>query len=190
MTLPRELMSRSAALAALAIAVLVAIGVLGLLLGFIFAAQREEAADTLHQLAAYRSEIDAAGDTERAYAELRSRVASMPGLVHADAGAPAAAQVQSALKDIVQATGGEVRSAQVLPSVRADGFEVLSVDCDLTIPASRLRDLVYAVETHRPYLFVANADISSPMSWDAKSGVEPSYEVRWTLHAYRWVSGK
>ncbi len=190
MTLPRELMSRSAAIAALGLAVLAAIGVLGIVLGLIFAAQREDVADNLRRLAAYRSEIDATRDVERAYADLRSRVTSMPGLVHADAGAPAAAQIQSAIKDIVQGTGGELRSAQVLPSVTANGFEIVSVDCDLTIPASRLRDLVYAVETHRPYLFVENADITAPMGWDQKSGVEPSYDVRWRLRAYRWVTAR
>jgi hypothetical protein len=190
MTLPRELMSRTAALAALAVAVLGSIGILGVLLGFIFAGEREDVADNLRQLAAYRSEIDASGQTKRAYDELRARVGAMPGLIHADAGAPAAAQVQTALKDIVQGSGGELRSAQVLPSVIANGFEIVSVDCDLTIPASRLRDVVYAIETHRPYLFVQNADITAPVGFDAKSGAEPSYDVRWTLRAYRWVDSR
>jgi hypothetical protein len=189
MTLSRQLTGRTAALAALACAVGLGAALIFVALAFIYSGQREEAQESLHQLAAYKSEIDARQEVERAYATLKARVAAMPGVLHAEGGAPAEAQVESQLKEIVESNGGEVRSAQAMPTTTSNGFEIVSLECDLTVPASRLRDLLYAVETHRPYLFIETADITAPVSWDPKSNTEPSYEVRWGLRAYRWRGG-
>jgi hypothetical protein len=189
MTLSRELTGRTAALAALGSAVVLSAALLFLFLAFIYGGQREEAKENLRQLARYASEIDARPAAEHAYALLQARVASMPGVLHTEGGAPAEAQVESQLKQVVESNGGEVRSAQAMPPTSANGFEIVSVECDLTVPASRLRDLLYAVETHRPYLFIETADITAPASWDPKSNAEPSYEVRWALRAYRWKGG-
>jgi hypothetical protein len=190
MTLSREIKGRKAALAALVIGVGLFIGLVSLTLVFVYGSQREEREENLRQLATYRSEIDARPLVETAYTQLKSRIAAMPGLIHADSGAPAAAMVQTAVKEIADSVGGEVRSAQVLPSAVANGFEIVSIECDLTVPASRLKDLAYAIETHRPYLFIETADITAPISWDLKSTVEPTYEVRWNLRAYRWTGGR
>lgn len=189
MTLSRELTGRTAALAALACAVVLGGALIFLSLAFIYGGQREEAKESLRQLAVYNGEIDARPEVERAYAMLKARVAAMPGILHAEGGAPAEAQVESQLKELVEANGGEVRSAQAMPTTTSNGFEIVSLECDLTVPASRLRDLLYAVETHRPYFFIETADITAPLSWDPKSNAEPSYEVRWGLRAYRWRGG-
>lgn len=186
MILSRELTGRTAALSALACAIVLCGALIFLALAFIYGDQREEAKENLRQLAVYNSEIDARPEVERAYSMLKVRVAAMPGVLHAEGGAPAEAQVESQLKEVVEANGGEVRSAQAMPTTSSNGFEVVSLECDLTVPASRLRDLLYAVETHRPYLFIGTADITAPVSWDPKSNAEPSYEVRWSLRAYRW----
>ena len=190
MTLSRELTGRTAAITALASVIVLSASLIFLALAFIYSGQRAEAAENLHQLAIYRSEVDARPEVERAYALLKSRVAAMPGVLHAEAGAPAQAQVGAQVKEIVEANGGEVRSEQALPLAPSNGFEIVSIECDLTVPASRLRELIYAVETHRPYLFIDTADITAPISWDTKSNVEPSYEVRWGLHAYRWKAAQ
>lgn len=189
MTLSRELTGRTAALAALASAIALASALIFVVLAFTYSGQREEERDNLRQLAAYKGEIDARPEIERAYASLKARVAAMGGVLHTEGGAPAEAQVESQLKDIVESNGGEVRSAQAMPTTASNGFEIVSVECDLTVPASRLRDLLYAIETHRPYLFIDSADITAPVSWDPKSTVEPSYEVRWGVRAYRWKGG-
>jgi hypothetical protein len=186
MTLSRELTGRTAALADLASAVVLGGALIFLALAFIYGGQREEAKENLRQLAIYKSEIDARPEVERAYASLKAQVAAMPGVLHEEGGAPAEAQVESQLKEVVESNGGEVRSAQAMPATPSNGFEIVSIECDLTVPASRLRDLLYAVETHRPYLFIESADITAPVSWDPKSNAEPSYEVRWALRAYRW----
>lgn len=190
MTLSRELTGRRAALVALgtaiAVIVLFVVGSLALL----YSSQNSDAADNRRQLAQYEAEIAARPRIEAAYEALKTGIGVMPALVHAEAGAPAAAQVETAVKELVEASGGELRSAQALASTEANGFEIVQVECDLTVPASRLRELLYAVETHRPYLFINSADITAPIVWDIKNNTEPAYEVRWSVSAYRWIASK
>src|SRR5579871_1891805 len=188
MTLSRELTSRRAAIFALAGVTIFASALLIALLFLVYAGQRADAADNLRQLTAYNAEVMSRPRVQAAYAEMNARISDMQGLVHAGAGAPAAAQVETALKQIVESNGGELRSSQALASTEANGFEQVRVECDLTVPASRLKDLFYAVETHRPYLFVDSADVTAPINWDTRNNIEPAYEVRFGVSAYRWIA--
>src|SRR5207302_1346188 len=142
MTLSRELTGRTAALVALAGVIVLSASLIFLALAFVYSGQREEAAENLRQLATYRSEIDARPEVERTYTLVKARVAAMAGVLHAEGGAPAQAQVESQVKEIVEANGGEVRSKQALPLAPSNGFEIVSIQCDLTVPASRLRELI------------------------------------------------
>ena len=186
MTLSRALTGRTAALAALAGAVLLCIGIAVLALVLMHRSVRENEVENLRLLAAYRSEIDAGRGAGQTYAELRRRIAAMPGLLHAQGGAPAAALMQTIVKKIVESNGGELRTAQVLSPARANGFETVSLQCEITFPASRLKDLAYAIETGTPYLFIASADITAPISSDDKRDTDPTFDAMFVLRAYRW----
>lgn len=188
MTVPKNFTGRTAAMIAFGAAVFFAMALVAAAFMFLYGGESEDTADNLRTLARLNAEIDARPQVEGAYANLKARLAQMPALVQASSGAPADAQVESAIKKIVEDNSGEIRSSQAMPSVKANGFEIVSVDCDLTVPASRLRDVLYAVETNRPYLFIDAVDISAPSGQDGKG--DPSYEVRWTLHAYRWVEAR
>jgi hypothetical protein len=190
MTLPSALTGRTAALAALVSAILVCVALLVLVLGIIRSSTRAGSVEALRRLAAYQGEIDSRPAVEAAFAQLRRRAAGMPGLVHARDDAQAAAQVETAVKAIAASTGGDLRSAQMLPPAYANGFDIVAVECDVTVPASRLRDVAYAIETHRPYLFIARADITAPMIWNAKSDPDPTIGVQWVLRAYRRADEK
>jgi hypothetical protein len=185
MTVPKEFAGRTAAIIAFGAAVIFAMALVAAVLFLLYGGESEDTAQNLRALARLNAEIDARPQVQVAYADLKARLAQMPALIQAGSGAPADAQVETAIKKIVQDNGGEVRSSQAMPSANTNGFEIVSVDCDLTVPASRLRDLLYAVETNRPYLFIDAIDITAPSGQDGKS--DPSYEVRWTLHAYRWI---
>jgi len=54
----------------------------------------------------------------------------------------------------------------------------------LTVPQSHLRHLLYAVETHTPYLLIDEADISASPDGQPQNH-DPQIEIRWTVHAYR-----
>lgn len=163
--------------------------VAGLVAGIvaIFSGQNRQIQETFWQLGNVHAEVASRPALQAELDDMRRNAASLPGLYIAANDALASAQVESDVKAIVDSNGGEVRSAQILAPARKDGFEALSVQYDLTVPQSRLRHLLYAIETHIPYLLIDQADISA--SSDAQpQNRDPQIEIRWTIHAYRWAT--
>ncbi len=185
---PPFLLGRRAAIAGLC----AAIGVVTILIGIpilaTYTAQQQEVKESLHQLAVFRAEAAMRPVFEAELQSLRRRGATTPGLITADSVALAQAQLQHDVKTIVEANGGEVRSAQNGPVGSTGGLDVVSIEYDLSLPISHLSALLYAVETHTPYLFVDHADIAAPVGWQPASAAqaEPQLEIHWTIRAYRW----
>jgi Type II secretion system (T2SS), protein M subtype b len=154
-----------------------------------FQAQNQERADALDQLSIFRKEVASRPAMLQALAESRLQAASMPGLMRSPTDALAAAQLQVLVKQLVEANAGDLRSAQALAPAPANGFSRIAVQCDLTLPMAHLKDLLYAVETHQPYIFIEHAEINGPLSWQGDGGksAQSVLEVRWTVHAYRWA---
>jgi hypothetical protein len=193
--IPQFLLGRKAALTAL-------FGLMALVLllvvapiGASFLALHDETTDTLNQLALYRSELGSRPQLEKVLADIRQRAASGTGLIVADDSALAEAQIQREMKAIIESNAGEVRSTQVATKKRIRGLEEITVQYDLSVPLTRLSSVLYAIESHTPYLFIDHADIATPMGWPPQAGasakrqIEPNLEVRCTVRAYRW-SGK
>jgi general secretion pathway protein M len=182
------LKGRPAALAILSIAALLLLAVIAAPLLALFAGQSDDLQNSVNQLAVYRAEIAARPLVEARLKDALTRASTAPGLLHAANAALAAAEVESAFKSIVSANGGEIRSSQILPATKANGYEIVAIEYDLNVPMSHLRDLTYAVETHDPYLFIDDATIGAGQS--APSSAAPqdlTLELRWTLRAYRWA---
>ena len=154
-----------------------------------FGAQHQERDDALEQLATYRNEVASQPAMLEALAQSRMQVAAMPGLMRSPTDALAAAQLQLLMKQIVEANSGDLRSTQALAPAQANGFSRIAVQCDLTLPLARLKDLLYAVETHQPYVFIEHVEVNGPLSWqgDPAKPAQPVLEVRLTTHAYRWA---
>jgi hypothetical protein len=187
MMVPESLLGRRAALTALAAACLIAIFGIGLVFLLLVAGARSEAQDNLADLGRFRAEVASRPLVEHALAIVRSQASSHPAFLHGDSDALVQASLQSDVKAMVEAAGGEVRSAFVLPPTPDHGLDLVSVQYDLMLPVTRLHDLAYAIETHTPYLFVTAAELSAPQNWptDPKAP-EPELELRWTIAAYRW----
>ena len=184
MRLPRALMGRTAALTALSCAVLICASALVSTANQVRRDLNDEQSSALLRLAHDRSLAAERPALDRELVRLNSQIGSMPELVHAGGNSLAAAQVQSAVKALVSAIGGEVRSARAMPPDRASGFAILRIGCDVMIPASRLRDLAVAIETHRPYLFVDRADITAPIAWNTAKEPDPTLAVTLVLSAW------
>ncbi len=152
-------------------------------------AQREDIDESKEQIEIAQSELTLKPELEEQFRALAASAATVPGLLSANTAALAQAQLQSAIKSIVEANGGVLLSAQILPPESVRGFDVVAIQYDLTLPLSRLRSLFYAVETHKPYFFINEADILMPPNWlpDNPQMPDPTLEVRWTVHAYRWA---
>ena len=159
------LKSRTAALAALAAAVLLFALFVVTPIVAAFSAQGEETDDALHQLwlspRRDRRQAGARSSTSRSEPERRLGSRRRGGREH-HAGAGAAAKPDQDDRGVP--TRGSVRSMQILPVTQQGGFEIIAVQCDLEIPQNRLKDLAYAVGSHAPYLFVDEASITAPAS--------------------------
>ena len=183
-----RLKSRNGALAAAGIVAVVVVLVLTAPVLALFRAQDRDMAVSLHQLAVLRAQATTAPAVKTQLAELRRRMAMLPGSIQAKTTALGQSQLQQTLESVVSASGGSIRSAQILPPVKANGFEGLGIQYDVTVPMHKLQDLVYAIEGHVPYLLIDNVQMSGgqvPQAANAPSQ-DLALEVRWTVRAYRW----
>ncbi|HEY6577858.1 MAG TPA: type II secretion system protein GspM [Rhizomicrobium sp.] len=187
MTIPAFLRGRRGAFLAFgAMASLVVVAV-ALPAVAMFHSQTENRREALAQLTAYRSQEAQRPVMAERLAALQEGAKSVPGLLTASSAELAQAQLQSDVKELIDRNGGSLLSAQPLPPTKVKGFDLVSIEYDLTIPLSHFSSLVYAVETHIPYYFVDSADFVMPPNWRPNSATQdPSMEMRWTIHAYRW----
>ncbi|HWY13541.1 MAG TPA: type II secretion system protein GspM [Rhizomicrobium sp.] len=188
MTAPTFLRGRQGAFLALGAIVLLFALVIALPVAALFRAQANDRAEALDQLAAYRAQDAQRPALAARLAALQQGAKSVPGLLTASSAALAQAQLQSDMKELIDRSGGALLSAQLLPPTKVKGFDSVAIEYDLTIPVSRFSSLVYAVETHTPYYFVDSADFVMPPNWrpNPQGQQDPSMEMRWTIHAFRW----
>lgn len=192
MTAPAFLRGRKGAFLALGAIVLLFALVFALPVAALFRAQADDRAEALDQLAAYRAQDAQRPALVARLAALQQGAKSVPGLLTASSAALAQAQLQSDMKELIDRSGGALLSAQLLPPTKVKGFDSVAIEYDLTIPVSRFSSLVYAVETHTPYYFVDSADFVMPPNWrpNPQGQQDPSMEMRWTIHAFRWTGSR
>ncbi len=187
MTAPSFLHGRKGALLALGVMTLLFVVVVGVPVVAVFRSQAEDRNEALAQLAAYRSQEGQRPVLAARLAALQEGAKSVPGLLTASSAPLAQAQLQSDIKALIDRNGGSLLSAQLLPPTKVKGFDSVAIEYDVTIPLSHFSSLVYAVETHVPYYFVDSADFVMPPNWRPNSlRQDPSMELRWTIHAFRW----
>lgn len=121
-------------------------------------------------------------------AALRRQAQSAPGLLSAATPALAQAELADQMKTIVDANSGVLMSAQMLPAERRNRFDQVAIAYDLTLPLSRLKSFLYAIETHTPYLFIDDVEMRMPPNWrpDTPQVPDPVLEIRCSVHAFRW----
>jgi hypothetical protein len=188
MAVPDYLHGRRGAFIALGAAAVLVLILIGLPIAMLFAAQAGDIHDSEAQIASYQTEVGQRPQLEEQLTALRQSAQSVPGLLTGTSAALAQAQLQSDMKQLIEHSGGTLLSAQLLPPTSANGFDVVSISYDMTVPLGRFRALLYAVETHTPFYFINDADFIMPANWRPGNAQDPdpAMEVRWTLHAYRW----
>jgi hypothetical protein len=158
----------------------------------LFEAQQSDIEDSLGDLANYQAEVALRPQLETRLHALEQTAKSVPGLLAGNNAELAQAQLQSDMKSLIGENGGTLLSAQLLQPTSANGFDMVAIQYDLTVPLTHLKNLIYAVETHTPYYFVDDADMIMPPNWrpDNPQAPDPALEVRWTVHAFRWNGSK
>jgi hypothetical protein len=153
----------------------------------VFEGQQNRIEATMRQVALHK----ARAETEPAVAALlkatEDAAAAMPGLLTGESAALAGAQLQRDVRAIVEKMEGRIGSAQVLPPEVENGYERIAVQYTLSLPMIRLRELVYVLESHAPFLFLDDVTIAGPRDWqpDVADAPEPWLEIRWTVHGFR-----
>ena len=102
------------------------------------------------------------------------------------AAALSAAEAQEAIRSIVEANGGRLITMQA-PSSREEGrYRQVSVNVQLTANIGALRQILHAIETHTPYLFVDNLMVRSqvPGNFRPAPGAEPEMFVQFDVSGY------
>lgn len=124
-------------------------------------------------------------------ARLRARrVDGPPALLPGTTAVQAAARLQDHVKRIVSAADGRVQSLEVLPPGTAGDLETVSLRLSATIPHSRLRDVLFDLESKRPAVILDRLAIR-PGSQHRRMSTDPAnpLDLTVTLRAFRADTG-
>ena len=183
---PHSLPSRALALAIL---VAVAAGSYGL----IAAPLLEDYSESLDAIARRGLELEryrrAAAELPQREAELaalRQRRAAGAGFLGGDNEAVVAAELQNRLRGIVAASGGELKSTQVLPPEDEAGARRIAVRGELVGTLAAVQRILYALESGTPLLFVDNLSIHVDLAEESYRGrgLDPTLDVRLDVYGY------
>lgn len=76
----------------------------------------------------------------------------------------ASAAFGQAVKEVIETSGGEVRSVTINPTVRDTGLERLNLGVDVILPEDRLAELLSALRDQHPLLFIDALSINGEES--------------------------
>lgn len=148
----------------------------------------EEITFSLQQIARFEALIAKRYQLQGDLRTLKQKRASLPGLFAGTTAPIATASVQDRIRQIVVSSGGEIRTSQPLPSLKEGDFEKIQVAYSLIVPINKLDDLLYEIESNKPYLFLDNVEIQTPQSVSRDDiSSTPKAEIRWTVLAYHAV---
>lgn len=124
---------------------------------------------------------------ETRIAELRSRQSQSGVFVAGETDAVAGADLQQRVKAAVDGAGGQLKSTQILPPQSVEGFERVGVRVAMVGTIESLFQLLYDLESGRPYLLVDNLDVKARRTRRRKNDTAEaavSLTVRFDLYGY------
>ena len=101
----------------------------------------------------------------------------------------AAAELQQRLKTVVDATGGTLQSTQALPPVEEASVTKVTVSALFSGDTSGLQQVLYALESQTPLLFVDNLEVSARITRPRLASGRYANYTRIQLSAQFEVSG-
>ena len=158
--LERPGLARGLALAVLAGLIAVVIGLIAVPLWLIERQHVELDASEARLQQAY---ADLARQAEAAKVEV---VPELHGTIQAQSPALAGGIMQEMAADAVVSSGGELLSAELLPTKAQDRFVAIPIRVTFTADSEMLRQFLYRIETSSPVLAIDRLDISAEQSRD------------------------
>ncbi len=122
---------------------------------------REEAAVRMEKLNRYSLLVSEGPLFENRQSRLKKqRMEDSTKLIAAQTASLAAATLQNTVKEIFTKSGGTISSERVEKTEEQGGFRVVSVTINgLLFDTNALKDILYSIETHIPYLVVKGVDV-------------------------------
>jgi hypothetical protein len=139
----------------------------------------------LLDISRHRAEIAQGPAKREAFLSLNRAMREQPGAVGGETLPLAAAKLDGDVKAMLQEQGADVRSSQILPAGKEKGFETIAIEYDFIIAMEKLEPLLYALQTHNPFLFAENATIAGED--DAGDDKAKPLHLHIVLRAYRWA---
>ena len=98
----------------------------------------------------------------------------------------AAAELQELVKSVLEANGGKLNSIQILPNKDEGLYRQVAVTLQLTAPLSALKAMLHRLESARPYLFINNFSVRSPIGFGSRPApaTEPELTIQFDLTGY------
>lgn len=124
-------------------------------------ALKEEKAVKMEKLKRYNLLISEGPLLEERLSGLkRQRMEDNSKLIEAQTVSLAGAALQNTVKDIFIKSGGTIFSERVEKTEERERFRVVSVTINGLLPdTNALKDILYSIETHNPYLVVKDIDV-------------------------------
>ena len=141
--------------------------------------ERLDRVERYNRIAATRAEVSKQLDAMKARDTRRY-------FLRTGAAALSAAEVQEAVRALVEGGGARLITMQA-PSSKEEGrYRNLTVNVQLTANSVALRRILNAIETNTPYLFIDTLLIRSqvPGNFKPSPGAEPEMFVQFDMHGY------
>lgn len=101
----------------------------------------------------------------------------------------AAAEIQDIAKGVIETRGCKLTSMQVLPHKDEEGYRQITVNVQLSGSFHALHEVLYELENSRPYLFLDNASIRSPLGFAQRNTSDPELYAQFDLVGYAVMKG-
>ena len=142
-------------------------------------------ADMIDKLDRYRRIATTRPEVVRSLEAVRAKEARK-FFLRTGGAALSAAEVQEAIRTLVEANGGRLISTQV-PSAKDEGhYRQVSVNVQLTANILALRKILHRIEGGTPLLFIDNLRVQSqvPSTFKPGPGAEPEMFVTFDVYGY------
>lgn len=185
--LAQHLRSERGALAALGVCAFVVCMIGGTLIFVLFAFAEEQGAASLAALGRSQAQIAQGPAMQQSLLSLNRALQEQPGVVGGETQPLAAAKLDGDVKSLLQEAGADVRSSQILPAGKSKGFQTIAIEYEFNVPMEKFQALLYALQSHTPFLFADDVTISAADISDESPNKAPPLHVQFTLRAYRWA---
>jgi general secretion pathway protein M len=174
--------NRNAALALLVVAIVIVIALIAGPAWWLYERYESSASMLARQYRSYTSLNQMRPALMKSVEALKARDTKKYFLKGATA-ALAGAELQDVARGVIEANNGKLLSSQLLAHKDDNGYRQVNATITMMASIQNLRQVLYAMETREPYLFVDNLTVRSqvPSNFKPQPGIEPELFVQFDV---------